>query len=82
MDRGIGKNLEELEKVSLPTNAFKEDINTYMFSSEFRESFGLGLWLHNKAFIDQFVPPIRENIRTLVFRRDLTLFGPYFKTAV
>ena len=30
---------EELEKSSLPTAAFKEDTN--MFSSEFREGFGL-----------------------------------------
>ena len=29
----------ELEKISLPTAAFKEDTN--MFSSEFRETFGL-----------------------------------------
>ena len=31
--------IEELKKVSLPTVAVKEDTN--MFSSEFRESFGL-----------------------------------------
>ena len=30
--------IDELEKISLPTAAFKE--NTIMFSSEFRESFG------------------------------------------
>ena len=30
---------EELEKISLPIAAFKEDTN--MFSSEFREGFGL-----------------------------------------
>ena len=31
--------IEELEKISLSTAAFKEDTN--MFSSEFREGFGL-----------------------------------------
>ena len=71
-------DVEESEKISLPNVAFKEDTN--MFSSEFREGFGLWSWLYNEALIDQLVRSIRENIRTLVFRIDLTSFGPYFKT--
>ena len=51
------KNVEELEKNSLPTAAFKKATN--MLSSEFREGFGLSLWLYNKALIDQ---PIRLKI--------------------
>ena len=66
----------ELEKISLPTAAFKED--TDMFSTEFRE--GFGLWSLIMAI--QLVQSIQENIRTSAFRTDLTLFGPYFKTSV
>ena len=73
-------NIKELEKISFLTAAFKEDTN--MFSSELREGFGLWPWLCNKALIDQLIRSIRENIRTLVFRTDLTSFCPYFKTAV
>ena len=36
----------------------------------------------DKAFIDQLVRFTHENIRTLVFRADLTLFGPYISAAV
>ena len=39
-------------------------------------------WLYDKALIDQLVRTIQENIRTLVFRTDLTSFGPYIQTAV
>ena len=45
----------ETGKISLPTAAFKEDTN--MFSTEFREGFGLRLWLYNKALIDQLWGP-------------------------
>ena len=70
----------ELEENSLPTAAFREDIN--MFSTEFREGFGLWLWLYNKALTDQLVRSIRENIWTSAFRTDLTSLGPYFKTSI
>ena len=60
-------------KISLPTAAFKE---TNMFSTEFREGFGLSFWLYNEALIDQLVRSIRENIRTSAFRTELTSFGP------
>ena len=77
----ILNEIEKLERIYLPTTAFKEDTN--MFRFEFEEGFCLWLWLYNKAFIDQLVRSIRENIRTLiVFRTNLTSFGPYFKTAV
>ena len=48
-----------------------------MFSTEFREGFGLSFWLYNEALIDQLVRSIRENIRTSAFRTDLSFsFGP------
>ena len=73
-------NIKELEKISFLTAALKED--THMFSSELREGFGLWPWLYNKALIDHLIRSIRENIRTLGFRTDLTSFCPYFKTTV
>ena len=55
-------NKKSWKKFSLPTAAFKEDTN--LFSSEFRECFGLWLWLCNKALIDQLIRSNQENIRT------------------
>ena len=76
----ILNEIEKLERIYFLTTAFKQDTN--MVSFEFEEGFGLWLWLYNKALIDQLVRSIQENIRTLVFRTNLTSFGPYFKTVV
>ena len=57
----------ELEKIYLPTAAFKEDTNK--FSTEFRQSFGAWLWLYNKALIDQLVRSIREIFGPQLFVR-------------
>ena len=44
---------------------------------------GINHWcclrLYNKALIDQLARSIREKFRTLVFRTDLTSFGPYIQ---
>ena len=72
--------IEEKEKISLPTAAFKEDAN--MFSSEFREGFVWSLVFDYGYIIKQLIRPIRQNIRILIFRTDLTSFCPYFKSVV
>ena len=73
------------KKFTPPITAFKKvkkDIN--ILSTEFGED--IGFWslimAINKAFIDQLVQSIRENVPTSAFRMDLTSSGPYFKTSV
>ena len=69
-ERFILNVIKELEKNSLLRTAFKEDTNGSVLNLR-------RLWLYNKALIDQLVRSIRENIWTLVFRKNIFLHEPH-----
>ena len=67
--------MQESEKICLPRATFKDDTDVLI---AFIFDYGCTV----KLLFDQLMWSILENIGTLVFRTDLTSFGPFFKTAV